>query len=231
MQTMLMSAACVQCSCSKGDWSNRSHDFTRLSPCRCGRPAVFPSRQHRRAKAEALKGAEQVEAVILGLGFRMNDLRQLVGERHFPSNRPQVVSIHGVLDYGERKKKRKTESIKEWWDLNLNLNIYINNRTHQEGKQNTRYFVHTTEATTLETVISLYPDLQVFKSVDLNCIQLHRKLTFLVIINYKSGSLDKGSGLHVGMDSMWVEWSSVSWDTLNDQVDLNGTKLSRDLCW
>lgn len=93
--------------------TNRSHDFTRLSPCRCGRPAVFPSRQHRWAKAEALKGAEQVEAVILGLGFRMNDLRQLVGERHFPSNRPQVVSIHGVLDYGERKKKRKTESIKE----------------------------------------------------------------------------------------------------------------------
>ena len=40
-----------------------------LLPCEC-----------RCAEAEALEGAQQVEAVVLAFGFGMNDLGQLVGE-------------------------------------------------------------------------------------------------------------------------------------------------------
>lgn len=70
-----------------------SHDSTRVPTrrCRSGRLAVFPPRDQRRVKTEALKGAQQVEAIVLAFGLRMNELRQLAGERHFPSGRPQVV--------------------------------------------------------------------------------------------------------------------------------------------
>ena len=58
-----------------------------------------------RAEAEALEGAQQVEAVVLGSVFRMNDLRQLVGERHFPSNRPQTVCVLAALIMTKKQEK------------------------------------------------------------------------------------------------------------------------------
>lgn len=59
--------------------------------------AVFPPCEGRGTEAEALEGTQQVEAAVLGFGFGMNDLRQLAGNRHFASNRPQVVHVLGTL--------------------------------------------------------------------------------------------------------------------------------------
>ncbi len=67
-----------------------------LPPCEC-----------RGTEVEALEGAQQVEAAVLGFGFRMDDLRQLMGERHFPSNRPQVVCVLGTLVVQEKQKNKK----------------------------------------------------------------------------------------------------------------------------
>lgn len=51
----------------------------------------------RRANAEALEGTQQIEARVLGIGFRMDDLRQLAGERRLPSDSPKAVLVLGVL--------------------------------------------------------------------------------------------------------------------------------------
>lgn len=79
--------------------------------CRsCGRPAGFLSLK-RPADAESLKGAQQVEAVVLGFGFRMNHLRQLRGERHFAANRPQVVCVLGALNrVGKTEQEKRGET-------------------------------------------------------------------------------------------------------------------------
>lgn len=58
------------------------------------------------AEAEALEGTQQVEAVVLGFGLGMNDLRQLTGERRFPSDRPQVVHVLGTLTMKPKQKKK-----------------------------------------------------------------------------------------------------------------------------
>lgn len=71
--------------------------------------AVFPPCEGRGTEAEALEGAQQVEAAVLGFGFRMNDLRQLAGERHFASNRPQVVRVLGTLI--SRRRSWKPERV------------------------------------------------------------------------------------------------------------------------
>lgn len=68
---------------------------------------MFSPCERRCAEAEALEGTQQVEAVVLGFGFRMNDLRQLMGERHFPSNRPQVVHVLGTLIVKEKQQKKQ----------------------------------------------------------------------------------------------------------------------------
>lgn len=87
------------------------------------RLAVFLACKYHFAKAEAFKGAEQVEAVVLGFGFRMNDLRQLVGERHFTSNRPQLVCVLRVLNHDgkieEEEGLRAEHLAKKLDDLNL----------------------------------------------------------------------------------------------------------------
>lgn len=72
---------------------------------------MIPPCERRCAEAEALKGAQQVEAVVLGFGFRMNHLRQLMGERHFPSNRPQVVCVPGVLNHGRNTEEKEVEGL------------------------------------------------------------------------------------------------------------------------
>lgn len=75
-----------------------SHDLTGLSPARgSGRPAPVRLSERRRADAEALEGAQQAEAGVLGSGVRMNDLGQLVGEGQLPPNRPQAAGVLGVL--------------------------------------------------------------------------------------------------------------------------------------
>lgn len=71
------------------------------------RPAGFPSRKQSPADAEALEGAKQVEAVVLGSGFGMNHLRQLRGERYFAANRPQVVCILRALNRVGKTKQEK----------------------------------------------------------------------------------------------------------------------------
>lgn len=53
--------------------------------------------ERRRADAEALEGAQQIEAGVLGFGVRMDDLGQLAGERQLPPNSPQTARILGVL--------------------------------------------------------------------------------------------------------------------------------------
>lgn len=85
-------------------WLHWSHDSTRVSRCRdgSGGPAGFPPCKNCRADAEALKGAQQTEAIVLGFGFRMNNLRQLVGERYVSASRPQVVCVLWVLSHGGR---------------------------------------------------------------------------------------------------------------------------------
>lgn len=88
-----------------------SHYFTSCW-CGSGRLAVCPPCERRSAEAEALKGAQQVEAVVLGFGFRMNDLGQLVGKWHFPANRPQVVCVFGALI--RRIKNRRKRELKGW---------------------------------------------------------------------------------------------------------------------
>lgn len=70
---------------------------------------MIPACEHRWAEAEALKGAQQVEAVVLGFSFRINHLRQLVGERHFPSNSPQVVCVLGVLNHDGNIEEKEVE--------------------------------------------------------------------------------------------------------------------------
>lgn len=69
-------------------------------PCEC-----------RCAEAEALEGGQQVEAVVLAFGFRMNDLGQLVGERHLPSNGPQMVGVLGTLSVKEKQKKKRVKRL------------------------------------------------------------------------------------------------------------------------
>lgn len=71
---------------------------------------MFSPSERRCAEAEALEGPQQVEAVVLGFGFRMNDLRQLMGERHFPSNRPQVVHVLWTLIMKENQKKKQLKA-------------------------------------------------------------------------------------------------------------------------
>lgn len=89
--------------------THRSHDFTGVpvSRCRSGRPAVLPPCERRGAEAEALKGAQQVEAFVLGFAFRMNNLRQLAGERHFPSNWPQMVRVLRVLNHDGKNRRER----------------------------------------------------------------------------------------------------------------------------
>lgn len=73
----------------------------------CGRPAGFPSYKHSPADAEALEGAQQVEAVVLGFGFRMNHFGQLRGERYFAASRPQVVRVLRALNRVGKTKQGK----------------------------------------------------------------------------------------------------------------------------
>lgn len=54
--------------------------------------------ERRRADAEALEGAQQAEAGVLGFGFRMDDLGQLPRERQLPPGGPQAAGVLGVLD-------------------------------------------------------------------------------------------------------------------------------------
>lgn len=61
--------------------------------------------ERRRVEAEALESAQQVEAAVLALGFGMDDLGQLVGQRHLPPDRSQVVDVPGAL-VGEGKRQR-----------------------------------------------------------------------------------------------------------------------------
>lgn len=53
--------------------------------------------ERRRVEAEALESAQQVEAAVLALGFGMDDLGQLAGQRHLPPDRSQVVDVLGAL--------------------------------------------------------------------------------------------------------------------------------------
>lgn len=64
--------------------------------------------QRRRANAEALEGAQQTEAGVLGFGVGMDDLGQLAGERQLPPNRPQAAGVLGVLIV-EAKQKLQAE--------------------------------------------------------------------------------------------------------------------------
>ena len=90
-----------------------SHDLTRVPPswCRSGRLAVFIPCERRCAEAEALEGAQQVEAVVLAFAFGMNDLGELVGERHLPSNGPQVVGVLGTLSMKGKQKKSRVKGL------------------------------------------------------------------------------------------------------------------------
>lgn len=58
----------------------------------------------RRANAEALEGTQQVEASVLGIGFRMDDLRQLAGERQLPPDSPKALGVLGVLIVKEKQQ-------------------------------------------------------------------------------------------------------------------------------
>lgn len=114
-----------------------SHYFTSWW-CRSGRLAVFPPCECCCAEAEALKGAQQVEAVILGFGFRMNDLRQLAGERHFPSYSPQVACVLWALIIKKKKQKKTIERlnvwqiIRNWWaKLTTHLSTLLMYSLHQ----------------------------------------------------------------------------------------------------
>lgn len=86
-----------------------SHDLTGLAPSarRSGRPAPVPLGERRRADAEALEGAQQAEAGVLGSGVRMDDPGQLVGEGQLPPHRPQAAGVPGVLS-GDGKRREPT---------------------------------------------------------------------------------------------------------------------------
>lgn len=80
-----------------------SHDLTGLPHSRrSGRPAPMRFSERRRADAEALEGAQEAEAGVLGFGLRTDDLGQLAGERQLPPNRPQAAGVLGAL-IGEGK--------------------------------------------------------------------------------------------------------------------------------
>lgn len=87
--------------------SARSHD------CACihtgcagsGGPARFLPCEHVWSEAEALECAEQVEALVLGLALRINDLGQLTREWHSPPDRVQVVRVLRVLLTVEIQRK------------------------------------------------------------------------------------------------------------------------------
>lgn len=72
----------------------RSHELTGVPPGCCGSGCLAVRRC---AEAEALEGAQQTEAAVLGFGFWMDDLGQLMWQRHSPTNRPQMVRVLGVL--------------------------------------------------------------------------------------------------------------------------------------
>ena len=125
-------------------WSNRpvitcgSHDITGVpgGRCRSGRLAVLPPCEPRCVEAEALKGAQQVEAVVLGFGFRMNDLGQPSGERHFPSHRPQVPHVLRALMEKQSRKTVKGPSDWQWvrtrwFKLTLHLSTLLVLRPQQ----------------------------------------------------------------------------------------------------
>lgn len=83
--------------------AHRSHDLTGLRPPGWrgrGRPAVLRAAERRRAEAEALEGAEQVEAAILALPLGVDDLGELAGQRHLPPDGAQMAGVLGALGQG-----------------------------------------------------------------------------------------------------------------------------------
>lgn len=81
--------------------AHRSHDLTGLRPPDWrGRPAVFCAGERRRAEAEALEGAEQVEAAVLALALGVDDLGELAGQRHLPPDGAQMAGVLGALGQG-----------------------------------------------------------------------------------------------------------------------------------
>lgn len=87
--------------------AHRSHDLTGLRPPSwrgCGRPAVFLHGERRRAEAEALEGAQQVEAAVLAPALGVDDLGELARQRHLPPDGAQVAGVLGALGQGEGGK-------------------------------------------------------------------------------------------------------------------------------
>lgn len=87
--------------------ADRSHDLTGLHSRGWrgrGRPAVLPPAERRRAEAEALEGAEQVEAAVLAPALGVDDLGELAGQRHLPPDGAQVAGVLGAL--GQRQRRQ-----------------------------------------------------------------------------------------------------------------------------
>lgn len=68
---------------------------------------MFPPAERRRAEAEALEGAQQVEAAVLAPFLRVDDLGKLAGQRHLPPDGPQVAGVLGALGQREGGKMAK----------------------------------------------------------------------------------------------------------------------------
>lgn len=93
--------------------AHRSHDLTGLRPPGWrGRPAVLRAAERRRAEAEALEGAEQVEAAFLALALGVDDLGELAGQRHLPPDGAQMAGVLGALGQGEGGRQRRQNSFK-----------------------------------------------------------------------------------------------------------------------
>lgn len=92
-----------------------SHDLTGVPPARGSTgPAATSVGERRRANAEALEGVQQIEAGVLGLGFGMDDFRQLAGERHLSPDSPQAAGVLGVLIAGGKTRvKRRARNWKK----------------------------------------------------------------------------------------------------------------------
>lgn len=89
------------------------HDLTRLRPLSWsgrGRSTAFPlTKQRRWAEAEALEGAQQVEAAVLAPALGVDDLGELAGQRHLPPEGAQVAGVLGAL--GQRKGGKTAEQL------------------------------------------------------------------------------------------------------------------------
>lgn len=104
--------------------AHRSHDLAGLRPLGRrgrGRPAVLPPVERRRAEAEALEGAQQVEAAVLALPLGVDDLGELAGQRHLPTDGAQVAGVLGALGRGGGREARRQKSLKSlepsrWFD-------------------------------------------------------------------------------------------------------------------